>query len=162
MIAMKVMNSKDKQKGLTLIEIIITIVILSIAIVALANSMAVLSQRSSDPMIQQQSLAIAESYIEEVTNKPFLDPTTQTVCPAAPAVRSEYNNVCDYTGLPDTLVRDQAGNAISELSDYRVTVSIATSGDLNGLTSTDVLRVDVTVTDPLSNNLALTVFRANY
>lgn len=59
------------QRGLTLIELIIFIVIVS---VALAGVLLVLNQTtmsSADPLVRKQMLAIAEGVMEEVRMQPF-------------------------------------------------------------------------------------------
>ena len=60
-----------RQHGMTLVELVITIVVLGIASAALFSAMAAISGRSADPMLRQQSLAIAEAYMEEITLQAF-------------------------------------------------------------------------------------------
>ena len=48
------------QRGMTLVELVITIVIIGIAAAALYSAMAASTGRSADPLLCQQSLSIAE------------------------------------------------------------------------------------------------------
>lgn len=152
-----------KQQGVTLIELVIALVVLSIAGAALLSTYAYLAQHNADPMLTYQASAIAETYLEEVVAKSFDDPVTNTTCPAPNAGgRASYDNVCDYRGLPDTVVRDQNGNAIAGLSNYSVAVTITNNVAWQGIVAADVLRVDVTVTDPRGHVVVLAGYRTRY
>ncbi len=94
-----------RQRGMTLVELVITIVIIGIAAAALFSAMASITARSSEPLLRQQSLSLAEAYLEEVLLQAFLDPATGTACPSPPAQRGDYDNVCDYAGLTDAGAR---------------------------------------------------------
>ena len=62
------------QSGVTLIELIITIVVISIA---LTGTLVVISRTvggSADPMIVRQAVGVAEAYLEEILLKPYYDP----------------------------------------------------------------------------------------
>ena len=150
------MNSP--QRGMTLIELVIAIVIIGIASAALYSAMAAISGRSADPMLRQQSLAIAEAYLEEIQLRAFLDPATLLACQAIPASRAAFDDVCDYRGLDDQGVRDASGAAQAALAGYRVQVAVQPL-TWNGQ---QALQVDVTVTDPASQTLQLTGLRSCY
>lgn len=149
-----------RQAGMTLVELVISIVIIGIAAAALYSAMAAITGRSADPLLRQQSLSIAEAYLEEILLQPFLD-SSGAVCPAPPASRASYDNVCDYDGLNDNGARDARGQAISALASYRVQVEV-TAQAWAGLAASDVLRVQVTVTDPAGQPLSLDGFRTRY
>lgn len=145
---------------MTLVELVITIVIVGIAAAALYSAMAAIGGRSADPLLRQQSLAIAEAYLEEILLQPFLD-SGGTVCPAAPASRANFDNVCDYNGLNDNGARDSRGQAIAALANYRVQVAVSQQA-WAGLAASDALLVQVTVTDPAGQALRLDGYRARY
>lgn len=148
-------------RGVTLVELVITIVVLGIASTALFSAMAAISGRSADPMLRQQSLAIAEAYLEEILLQAYLDPSSGTVCPSAPASRIQFDNVCDYAGLNDVGVRNAQGNAIAALAGYQVQVAV-TPQAMGGLAASDVLHVEVSVRDPAGQALRLDGYRARY
>lgn len=151
---------------MTLVELIITIVIVGIAAATLYSAMAAIGGRSADPLLRQQSLAIAEAYLEEILLQSFVDPAAGTVCPVAPVSRASYDNVCDYNGLNDNGVRDAQGNEVTvdgskPLSAYRVQVAVSARA-WAGLAAADVLYVLVTVTDPAGQQLQLAGYRTRY
>ena len=150
-----------RQQGMTLVELVISIVIIGIAAAALYSAMASITARSSDPLLRQQSLAIAEAYLEEILLQPFLDPATGIQCPAPPASRAAFDNVCDYAGLDDSGARSATGAVIPALAGYRVQVAVPPQA-WNGLPASDVLAVNVTVTDPAGQPLRLAGYRARY
>lgn len=149
------------QRGMTLIELVISIVIIGVASAGLFTALAAIGGRSADPLLRQQSLAIAEAYLEEILLQPFLDPATGSQCPAAPASRAAFDNVCDYAGLDDEGARSASGAVIAALSGYRVQVSVEAQA-WNGLPASDVLVIGVTVSDPAGQPLQLSGYRARY
>jgi MSHA pilin protein MshD len=60
-----------RQSGLTLIELVMFIVIISVALAGIVGVFNLNTQHSADPMVQKQALAIAESVLEEVELMPF-------------------------------------------------------------------------------------------
>lgn len=149
--------------GLTLIELVISIAVIGIALTGTLLGIHRTIAHSADPMIQQQAAAIAEAYLEEALAKPYLDPDTGTVCPAAEPSRDLYDNTCDYGGLDDSGAQSQDGSPVAGLEAYRVRVTVDTAANLNGLTgSAQVLRVDVRVTRGNRVDVTLSGYRANY
>lgn len=148
------------QAGMTLVELVITIVIIGIAAAALFSAQAAIVGRSADPLLRQQSLAIAEAYLEEILLQPFLD-SGGAICPAAPANRANFDNVCDYDGLNDNGARDARGQAIAALANYGVRVTVAPQA-WDVLAANRTLYVEVTVTDPAGQSLVLGGYRTCY
>jgi MSHA pilin protein MshD len=141
---------------MTLVELVIAIVIIGIACAALYSAMASITGRSADPMLRQQSLSIAEAYLEEIELQAFADPDGLPDCG-----RTCFDDVNDYHGLSEA-PRDANGNALS-LSDYGVTVSVTQPpAPWNGLPSADVRYIQVTVRDPAGQDLVLGGYRTRY
>lgn len=59
------------ERGVTLVELIIFIVIISSAVAGVLMTLQMGARSSADPMIQKQALAIAEALLEEVQLQPF-------------------------------------------------------------------------------------------
>ncbi len=168
-----------RQAGVTLVELVMYIVIVSVGAAGILLVIDATTRRSADPMIQQQALLIAESYMEEILQKYFIDrvPTTATtICPAPEASRGQYDNICDYHNLNNNAgAVDQLGNAVAGLTAYNVSVSVTGNvGDatalgpaanpVNNTGALRVLYVDVEVThdDVPGVQARLTGYRVNY
>jgi MSHA pilin protein MshD len=189
----------NNNSGFSLLELIFAIVVIGIGIAGFTQLMNSTTINSIDPQLRQQANAIARSYLEEISLHPLCDPgfdpdaDPTTTCTSDCAVsacstsspsacggpneaaggegtdRSLFDDVCDYTNLPDTLVRDQDGTAITKLNDYRVSVTIIDDSgvDLNGLnsdTSGRFVRIDVNVTHVSNNDIdvSLSGYRVNF
>ena len=148
------------QQGLTLVELVLAIVVISVALGGVLLVINHTLTHSADPMLRQQALAVAESYLEETTLKPYLDPDDGTLCPAPEASRALYDNVCDYAGLVDVGAHDQNDSTISGLENYRIAVAVETANF--GSPAVSGLKIRVTVTDPAGEDLSLVGYRAPY
>jgi MSHA pilin protein MshD len=149
------------QSAFTLVEVIVTIVVVSIASVALM-SFANMVRGSADPVIQQQATTIAESYLEEILLRSFNDPQGgETGADEGEAGRAEYDDVKDYRSLAAGPAADQFGNPVAALAAYTVTVNI-TNTALGGIPAADALRVDVSVSHAAISNILLSGFRTRY
>jgi MSHA pilin protein MshD len=60
-----------RERGMTLIELIMFIVVIGIAAVGVVGVIGYATRASTDPMIHKQALAIAEAMLEEVQLMPF-------------------------------------------------------------------------------------------
>jgi len=96
----------SKQSGLSLIELVIFIMVVSIGVVGILSVMNVTTQHSADPMVRKQAIAIAESLLEEILVKDFTDPDGVT---ATEASRDLYDDVDDYSGFSVSPVKDING-----------------------------------------------------
>ena len=98
---MSLKRKLSKNGGFTLIEVIVTIVVLSVAATAIMSMFTNTIRTSADPMIQQQALSIAEAYMEEILLKPFSDPGGGV----GETARDEFDDVSDYSTLRMPLSR---------------------------------------------------------
>lgn len=155
------------QSGFTLVELIISMVIISISLTGILSVMNLTVSRSADPMIQSQAIAIAESYLEEILAKDYCEDVTDAVnCPLISGsesgeTRATFNDVDDYNGLSDTGVIDSSATAITALSSYDVSVAVAvvSSGDFSGVTAK---KVTVTVSHAAIGSIDLLGYRSSY
>lgn len=147
---------KAQAAGFTLIEIIVTLVIVGIAATALMSVFANLVRSSADPAIQQQAISVAEAYIEEIASKAYADPDGIETGES----RASFDDVDDYhnlTGAP----ADQAGVAIAALAGFTVTVTVENNlaTRLNGI---DAWQIDVRVAHPAIDDILLSTYRTDY
>jgi MSHA pilin protein MshD len=59
------------ERGVSLVELIIFIVVVSVAVVGVLAAINLGARTSADPMVQKQALAAAEALLEEVMLQPF-------------------------------------------------------------------------------------------
>ncbi len=145
------------EKGMTLVELIVAMVVVTIALGGVLTVMNFATRHSGDAVLLQQSVAIAEAYMEEITLKNFSDPDSD-----GETSRPLFDDVDDYNGLSDQGARDQNGNLITGLSGYSVDVRVVPQGfGPTGMTVAG-LKIDVTVTDPGGERLTLTGYRTDY
>ncbi|MBY0399385.1 type II secretion system GspH family protein [Myxococcota bacterium] len=147
---------------MSLIELVVAIVVIAISLTGAFALVNATTRRSVDPMLERQATSIAEAYLEEILQQGYVDPDDGQVCPAAEANRALFDNVCDYAGLADSGARDQKGDPVTGLEGYRVQIAVARNATLGSLSGeTVVLRIDVTVTDPLGRPVLLSAYRTN-
>ena len=80
--------SRAEQRGVSLVELILFIVIVGVAVIGVVGALGLGTRSSADPMVQKQALAIAEAFMEEVQLQPFTycdpdDPNAPTATSAA-------------------------------------------------------------------------------
>lgn len=132
------------QRGTTLIELLVSIVIISTTVTAVMMLIVQTSGASSDPMVRTQAMAIARAYMEEVLSQPLTDPAGSDSGGAESGeTRATYDDVTDYHGLADNAgALDQTGSPIPGLGGYNVGVSVSDT-TLNG---DPAKRIAITVT----------------
>lgn len=114
--------SKRKQQGLTLIELVVFIVVVSVGLAGVLTSLDLSVKSSADPLQPKQALAIAEAALEAMLLKPYADIATPV--PASSEPVSGY--VATVSVVPATIGGDAA---------KRIDVAVATPSGLSyGLT----------------------------
>jgi len=146
------------QRGVTLVELLVSIVIVSIAASGVLGVLSMTTAASADPMIRHQAAAIAEAYLEEILLKPITDPDGAD----GEALRADYDDLDDYNGLADVGARDQFGAPIAGLANYNVAVAVSPSAALPAVPLVDALRVDIIVTNGVEINFALSGYRTRF
>jgi len=157
-------NLVRQQRGVSLIELIMFIVIVSVALAGILLVMNQVARHSADPLIQKQALAIAESMLEEVRLQP-LSGVACTGTLGANAPRNGASTVCDYDGYNTTGgIRDFSSNAVvGGLANYDITnVSVAQIATLGGtaIAAGSGVIITVTVADQTGATIDATGYRA--
>lgn len=138
---------RDANTGFTLIEIIMTIVVLAAGLLGIVSIYIQTVVRSADPMLNLQALALAEGYLEEILG------TRCTEGPEPAANRDFRDRVLQYNGLDDHPPTDIAGNALAGLEHYRVQVVVTHTALGPEHQPLDGCRVQVSVTSQRDNSL---------
>lgn len=160
-----------RQRGMTLIELIVFIVVVSVGLAGVLSVFNVVVKSSADPLIAKQALAVAEAMLEEITLKSFCDPSTLDIstmpatCGAHETeggVRESFDDVYDYQGYARTGIRHLRSDAeiLPGLASYAVSVTL--TPNTAPTTALDRYQIDVTVTDPSGQNISLTGYRYHY
>lgn len=72
-----------EQRGMTLIELIVFIVVVSVGLAGVLTVFSVTVRNSADPLVVKQALAVADSMLEEILLKDFCDPDSTLEVSAA-------------------------------------------------------------------------------
>jgi len=153
---MTMTRSRLRARGVTLVELIVSIVVIGVALAGVLVVIVRNTSASSDPLIWHQAVIVGEAYLEEILTKNF-------TADGVEASRDLYDDVMDYNGLNNSPPVDQNGNVINTLAGYSVNVQVTTEA-LNNITlaSGNAVRVQVTVTMPTGNNVIVSGYRTNY
>lgn len=179
----------SRQSGISLIELIMFIVIVTASVAGILVVMNNVSGHSADTLQRKQALAIAESLLEEVELMPstFCDPDDANASTAVSAVLGaggcattlegmgpeagetryvapQFDNVNDYNGFNMPAgggIRDVTNNTIAGLNGYAATVAVAQAA-LGAVPAAESLRITVTVTAPDGEQVVLDGYRTRY
>ena len=167
------------QAGLSLVELIMFIVIVSVGVAGILTVLNLTVQKSADPQIRRQMFAAAEALLEEVELKPFTfcdpdDPqattaTSATIGPGGCKVRVEalgpdtaFSDPGPIVYQPNDESRISADSPFDNVNDYNglnlPTVTDINGGTLNGYSASIVVaqqQLDASV--PLADSLRITV-----
>jgi len=148
-------------RGFTLIELIIFIVVVGVGLAGILAVSNTVVKSSADPMVRKQTVAIAESLMEEILLKEYAKPAGSTVIGyAGGGARSLYDCVDDYSGYATTGgIVDFSGLAVSGLESYNVSPAVDVSTATLGAAT--LKKVVVSVTGP-QGVITLTGYRGNY
>lgn len=165
-------------RGVTLIEQIVFIVVVSLAVTAVLAALSMSTRSSADPMIQKQALAIAEAVMEEIQLQPFTycdpdDDNAATATSAAGCAAAAEGSGAEAANVPPggpAETRGGAARPLDNVNDYQgfamaggitdqsgaaVTgldsygVSVAVAGSaLGGIGAAESLLISVRVTHP--------------
>jgi MSHA pilin protein MshD len=187
---MCIRGRKRRQRGATLVELVVFIVVVGASVAGVLMALDRASRASSDPLVSKQALAIAEALLDEVQLMPFTicdpdDPAVstatvvgdctvlaETLGPEAGETRyhasTPFDNVNDYNGYNTATevpsgIKDITNTPIPALSAYNAQVSVAAAA-LGSITqaSGDALQITVTVTGPFNTSVSLQGYRTRY
>ena len=167
---------RHKQRGMTLVEMVISIVIVSIAMTAMLTAFSTSMGRSADPLWKNKSLKLAQAYLDEILSKPYDEGTPTGGIPAYDSVncatlgsesgesRALFDDVDDYKGLTDSPPRLVTG-AMTGYDGYGVVVDVVCAGSEVGGASVpndQSKRITITITPPNQSSMPFSVYRGNF
>lgn len=167
--------------GFTLVETIISMVVISVAVLGITSTLAFAFKRQSDGLWQSKAAALGVTYMEEILARRFdertpaggvppCSPATVSCSPAASfddgEARSGFDDVDDYHGVDDLPPRDESGAVMSQFAGYRVQIEVrypdAGQQAALGVAATDVKVIDIRVTPPGRGPIRFSFLRANW
>jgi len=172
-------KNKCSQKGVTLIELVICIVILSISMVAVMKSFSVSIGHSADPMWRNKTLKLAQLYLDEILAQKYDDatpiggspPVSTPVCTGLGSesgeVRETYDDVDDYHGLtfngPTTPPLGISGDLDDSYDNYSVSITVECDGsEVSASGNIHAKKIMVVVTSPGQDPMTFAAYKANY
>lgn len=135
-----------------MIELVLSMVIISVALVGILSVMNLTVAHSADPMVEQQALAVAEAYLEEIA--------LQAYSGGASSGRANFDDVDDYDGLNDSGAHDQNNNAVTGLEHYDVAVTVSSPASLTG--GVNAKQITVSVSAPGIATVSLVGYKMDY
>ena len=143
-----------RQRGISLIEVLIASAILSFAVAAICQAIVAGQMQTYEALHQLRAMSLAEALVEEMQALPYVDPegAAATGPDAGETARTLFDNADDFDGFSETAgtVADAAGVAYgAAFAPFSRSVTAGyqtvTIGDLGA--PIDGLAVLVTVTD---------------
>ncbi|MGH1462347.1 MAG: prepilin-type N-terminal cleavage/methylation domain-containing protein [Neptuniibacter sp.] len=179
------MKKPAAEKGFSLVEVIITIVIIGIALVAAIASWGNIARHSADVMWQTKVAYLGQAYLEEILSRRFDENTPIGggscspfcsdegsefgVTGGAPFTskdgesRENFDDVDDYDGISENAVGLFVGliGQVEAYDNYSVAVEVSYVGTTYLSGTNDLLKeVKVTVTPPANTGQGPVVFSA--
>lgn len=156
-----------QQRGFSIVEAIVFIVIVSVALTGILSLMNFTTQHSADPMIRKQAIVVAESLLAEITQQNFTNPVDGFSGAATQANRNLFDDIGDYNGFTTTGIFpiDDPSTPIPALIRYNASVRVVdtTLGPVSApIPGGSVKLITVTVTGPDAIPVVLSGYRSAY
>lgn len=160
------------QNGATLVELIMTIVIISVAIAGVVGAFALITGRSADPLNQTRAIELAQLYMDEIITRKYDHNAPQGGVPRysgpcnisaeeGAGNRGQFNDVDDYHGLVNSPPADAQG-PLDGYNGFSVEVNVSCDAGGVDLPSGQAKRIDLTITAPGDQAFSFTAYKANF
>lgn len=155
------------QRGISLVELIMFIVIVSVALAGILLVMNTVTRGSTDPLIHKQALAAANSLLEEIELQDFISASGATAAVTQANRASAYHIVSDYHGFATTGIFSlaDAASASAVLANYNARVAVVSAplaASVNPIAAGSAVQISVTVTAPNGEAITATGYRTAY
>jgi MSHA pilin protein MshD len=152
-------KTRYKQIGMTLVELVVFMVIISVALVGVLKVLDITNHGSVDPLVRKQALSIAESLLLEIEQQPFTycdpdDANASTATSTAACTNSQDKGGAALTNpSPSSESRYSSTDPFDNVADYGGftmpgggCTGICSPGDTTPLVGLTGYAVTVTVT----------------
>lgn len=149
------------RKGFTLIEMIVFIVVISIALGAFIKVIAAATKNSVDPVLNVSALSRAQSMLDTVLSRKFDEASPVGGIPACNTaagdacigitVDADFDDVGDFNGFTDTSV-----------APFTTSVTVVDAGAQLGVSNDAARLITVSVSLPSGDTMTLSAFKVNF
>lgn len=171
------------QKGFTLIETIVGMVVLAISFSVLTTLIHPVAQQSADQLHQVKAAELAQSVLNEIQNKAFDNnsdmaggrvrcgenaiPCSTTMGSEGAETRATFNDVDDYNGLVYSAgeIENSQGIIIDLYIGYSMRITVRNDANYDGSFPNDISTaklITVTITTPTDFSMNFSTYRANF
>jgi MSHA pilin protein MshD len=169
-----------RERGFSLMEMVLTIAIVSVSLVVLITAFGGVAKRTADPIVQAKAAFLGQAYMDEIITKRFdeqspvggIPPCDAGSCSStlgpdplpsgATEGRTDYDDVDDYNGLIETPSLNALGSARPEYEGFRINVQVTYAGSVFGRPDHTMKQIDVTVIPQGETGIRFTAYRGNY
>ncbi|OUS06747.1 hypothetical protein A9Q81_02370 [Gammaproteobacteria bacterium 42_54_T18] len=166
------------QSGFTLIELVITIVVISIALAAMLGAFSGAMSHSADPLWRNKTIKLAQLYLDEILSKRFdenspvggVPANASTSCTSIGAdgveTRATYDDVDDFHNTTNSVPVGASGTLDTSYDNYLIAVEV-TCDDAGGAVNSSgsdihAKRIKVSVTPPGQSTMVFYAYKGNY
>lgn len=152
-------------------ELVITIVIISVAIAGVVGAFSLIAGRSADPLNETRAIKLAQLYMDEILARKYDEQTPQggvpkysgacTIGPEGSESRSTFDDVDDYDGLTGA-PSSATGASLNGYQGFAISIRVSCAGVEVGLASSDAKRIDLQIDAPGGHSFAFSAYRANF
>ena len=164
-----------QQKGVTLVELVITIVVMGIALSALVSALSTGIGRGAQPLWEGKALELSQAYLDEIQAMAFDDQTPvgggAVLAGVSPCTlenegqsRDDYDDVDDYHNVIDKppVLIDSSIN-MNAYANYQVDIQVICAGTELGLSNDNLLkRITVKVSVPSGEVRSVVFYKGNF
>jgi len=171
-------NQYKTNKGFTLVELIITIILTGLAMVMFSGIYASTQLKSISPVTQVKAAELAQSYLEEISLRRFdenspignrlrCDQVSQPTCSntlgsEVSELRVNFDDVDDYNNLNESPPKDTLGNVRSGFNGFSTSISVSYAGSDQGFSTRDLKKIQVTITSPENDLFVFSMYKGNF
>lgn len=176
-------NLFDTSRGFTLIEIIVSMVVLSIALSIVSTLIAPTEQKSADQILQVKAAELGQSFLNDISSRAFDENSDRaggflrcgepkpdgSANPCSTSLgrdfgettRDLFDDVDDFDTYKENF--NAKGDGLhSSYANFTIEVEVKLDGASLGLAPEDAKLITVTVTTPLGTEIKFATHKANF
>ncbi len=166
-------------RGFTLMETIISIIIIAIAIVGILSVIYNVTQKGINPIIEMKATELGQAMLDEIMLKRWDEDTplggghidvslANIGTEAGENSREDFDDVDDYNGYSDGTntepLKDEAGNILTGFDGYSRSVSVVfekPTGAPASVNTNNYKKITVRVTTPTGEEISFVAYKTN-